>query len=103
MATQAHAVGMDNSLKVHVERRGNKYIWELRRDGVAGPVKYSVPIYPSADTARTSGDVARQEYSARLAARLAKRERSSGPTANANHEAEPGGEVAHGVKFDGSD
>jgi hypothetical protein len=80
---------MDSSLKVHVELRGNKYIWELRRDGLAGPIKYSVPIYASADTARTSGDMARQDHLTRLAARSAKRRRSLG-RADANYDAEPG-------------
>jgi hypothetical protein len=78
----------NSSLKVHVERRGNKYIWELHRDGVDGPIKHSVPIYSSADTARTSGDRARQDHLARLAARLAKRRR-------ADAEAEPGADVPH--------
>jgi hypothetical protein len=55
------------SLEVRVEKRGNKYIWELRRAGVAQPVKFSVPIYSSEEAARTSGDGARKDYLARLA------------------------------------
>ena len=80
----------DNTLKVHVERRGNRYIWELHRDGVTEPIKYSVPIYSSADAARASGEEVRQEHLARLAARSAKR-RPDG----AEREAEPSAEVPH--------
>jgi hypothetical protein len=61
------------SLKVHVEKRGNKYVWELHREGVAQPVRFSAPIYLSEAAARTSGDEVRKDHLARLAARAAKR------------------------------
>jgi hypothetical protein len=60
------------SLKVRVERRGDKYIWELHRDGLAQPVKFSAPIYSSEEAARASGDEVRKDHLARLAARWAK-------------------------------
>jgi hypothetical protein len=71
----AHTVSMDDSrsLKVHVEKRGNKYVWELHREGVAQAVKFSAPIYLSEAAARTSGDEVRKDHLARLAARSAKR------------------------------
>jgi len=61
------------SLKVHVERRGKKYVWELRRDGLAQPVKFSVPIYLSEESARNSGNDAMKDHLARLAAKWAKK------------------------------
>jgi hypothetical protein len=61
------------SLEVRVEKRGGKYVWELRREGVAQPVKFSAPIYSSEEAARTSGDDVRKDYLARLAGRSAKR------------------------------
>ena len=61
------------SLEVHVEKRGNKYVWELHREGVAQPVKFSVPIYLSEAAARASGDEVRKDHLARLAARAVKR------------------------------
>jgi hypothetical protein len=61
------------SLEVRVERRGNKYVWELHREGVAQPVKFSARIYLSEAAARTSGDEARKDHLARLAAKSAKR------------------------------
>jgi hypothetical protein len=61
------------SLEVHVEKRGNKYLWELHREGVAQPVKFSAPIYSSEAAARASGDEVRKDHLARLAARAARR------------------------------
>jgi hypothetical protein len=61
------------SLEVRVAKRGNKYVWELHREGVAQPVKFSAPIYLSEAAARTSGDEVRKDHLARLAARSAKR------------------------------
>jgi hypothetical protein len=37
----------DRSLTVRVERRGDKYTWELHRDGRFHPVKFSAPVYAS--------------------------------------------------------
>jgi len=66
---------MDDSrrLEVRVEKRGDKYVWELHREGVAQPVKYSAPVYLSETAARTSGDEVRKDHLARLAARAAKK------------------------------
>ena len=64
------------SLKVRVERRGDKYVWELHCDGLAQPVKFSAPIYLSEEAARTSGNDVRKNYLAQLAAKLAKRTRA---------------------------
>lgn len=47
-----------NSLTVRVERRGHRYVWELHREGLAQPVKFSVAIYVSKESARTSGNEA---------------------------------------------
>ena len=55
------------SLKIHVKRCGDKYVWELHREGVAQPVKFSVPNYLSEEAARTSGNEVRQDYLARWA------------------------------------
>jgi hypothetical protein len=60
------------SLEVRVEKRGDKYVWELHREGVAQPVKFSAPVYLSETAARTSGDEVRKDHLARLAARAAK-------------------------------
>jgi hypothetical protein len=42
LAAQARTMRMDanSGLRVRVERRGNKYIWELHRDGHFQPVKF---------------------------------------------------------------
>jgi hypothetical protein len=61
------------SLEVHVEKRGNMYVWELHREGVAQPLKFSAPVYLSEAAARASGDEVRKDHLARLAARAAKR------------------------------
>jgi hypothetical protein len=60
---------MDSSgtLNVHVKRHGDKYVWELHREGVAQPVKFSVPVFLSEEAARTSGDEVRKVYLARCA------------------------------------
>jgi hypothetical protein len=55
------------SLEVRVEKRANKHIWRLRREGVAQLVKFSVRIYSSEDAARASRNGARKDYLARLA------------------------------------
>jgi hypothetical protein len=66
---------MDDSrgLEVRVEKRGDKYVWELHREGVAQSVKFSAPVYLSEEAARTSGDDVRKDHLARLAARSTKR------------------------------
>jgi hypothetical protein len=61
------------NLEVRVEKRGDKYVWELHREGVAQPVKFSAPVYLSETAARTSGDEVRKDHLAKLAARAAKR------------------------------
>jgi hypothetical protein len=74
LAAQAHAIQMDadSSLKVRVERRGDKYTWELHRDGKFQPVKFSAPVYLSEKAARASGNEVRRTHLAHLA-RLASR------------------------------
>ena len=59
----------NGSLKVRVERRGDKYVWELHRNGLAQPVKFSAPIYLSEEAARNSGNDVRKNHLARLTAR----------------------------------
>jgi hypothetical protein len=61
------------SLEVRIEKRGNKYVWVLHREGVAQPVKFSAPVYLSETAARASGDEVRKDHLARLAARAAKK------------------------------
>jgi hypothetical protein len=65
-----------SGLRVRVERRGDKYIWELHRDGHIQPVKFSAPIYLSEEAARASGNEARSLHLAHLA-RLATRRSSA--------------------------
>jgi hypothetical protein len=62
----------NTNLRVQVQRSGDKYTWELRRDGLFYPVKFSVPIYLSEEAARASGNEARTVHLAHLA-RLAAR------------------------------
>jgi hypothetical protein len=62
----------NRTLTVQVQRSGDKYTWELRRDGHFYPVKFSVPIYLSEEAARASGNEARTVHLAHLA-RLAAR------------------------------
>ena len=71
LAAQAHVVQMDanSSLTVRVERRGDKYTWELHRDGHFRPVKFSAPVYLSEEAARASGNEVRKDHLARLAAK----------------------------------
>jgi hypothetical protein len=61
------------SLEVRVEKRGDKWVWELHREGVAQPVKFSAPVYLSEEAARISGEDVRKDHLARLAGRSAKR------------------------------
>jgi hypothetical protein len=66
--SQAHYAN-SGELTVRVEPRGDKYIWELRRDGHFQTVKFSAPLYQSEEAARASGNQARSLYLAHLAAR----------------------------------
>jgi hypothetical protein len=59
----------DHSLTVHVQRCGEKFIWELRRDRLPQAIKYSVPIYLSVNEAKNAGENARAIYIARIAAK----------------------------------
>src|SRR5208283_2409188 len=77
LAAQTHTMAENEPLRVHVEPRGDKYIWELRRDGHLRPVKFSAPIYSSEEAARTSGNEARTLHLARLAARPPRTKSSS--------------------------
>ena len=70
-------MNLNDGLKVRVARRGEKFIWELRRDGMAQPVKFSVPIFLSEASANASGALARVAHLARLAKRRAKMEVAS--------------------------
>jgi hypothetical protein len=69
LAAQAHTMAENEPLRVHVEPRGDKYIWKLRRDGHLRPVKFSAPIYSSEEAARASGNEVRKSFLARSAAR----------------------------------
>jgi hypothetical protein len=69
LAAQAHTITENEPLRVHVEPRGDKYIWKLRRDGHLRPVKFSAPIYSSEEAARASGNEVRKSFLARSAAR----------------------------------
>src|SRR5258707_14425922 len=59
LAAQTIQMDKNSSLTVRVERSGDKYTWELHRDGHFYPVKFSVPIYLSEEAARASGNEAR--------------------------------------------
>ena len=71
LAVQAHTMHLeaDGELRVRVARHGDKYAWELHRDGHFQAVKFSAPIYLSEETARASGNDVRTLYLARLAVR----------------------------------
>ncbi len=70
LEVQAHMMqmGATTELRVQIERRGDKYRWELHRDCRVQPVKFSAPIFLSEEAARASGDNLRTRYLARLAA-----------------------------------
>jgi hypothetical protein len=65
----------DGSLTVRVGRRGDKYTWELHRDGRFHPVKFSAPVYASEEAARAAGDEVRMDHLAQLARLAARRAR----------------------------
>ena len=69
LAAQTIQMDASRSLTVRVKRRGDKYAWELHRDGHFHPVKFSVPVYVSEEAARAFGNKARMVHLARLAAR----------------------------------
>ena len=75
LKAQARTIHVDanSSLRVRVERRGDKYIWELHRDGHFQPLKFSAPIYLSVEAARTSGNEVRALHLAHLARLATKR------------------------------
>lgn len=79
LAAQEHIMRMDanNELRVRVERRGDKYAWELHRDYHYHPVKFSAPVFLSENAARASGHEMRTRYLARLAARQPRVKRCS--------------------------
>jgi hypothetical protein len=70
LEAQAHMMqmGATTELRVKIERRGDKYSWELHRDCRLQPVKFSAPIFLSEEAARASGDNVRTRYLARLPA-----------------------------------
>lgn len=65
----------DSSLTVRVKPHGDKYTWELHRDGHFEPVKFSAPVYSSEEAAKASGNEARTIYLAHLARSAARRRR----------------------------
>ena len=65
----------DGSLKVRVGRRGDKYTWELHRDGHFHPIKFSAPVYASEEAARAAGHEVRTDHLAQLARLAARRAR----------------------------
>jgi hypothetical protein len=75
LAAQARTLQMDanSSLTVRVERRGDKYTWELHRDGHFHPVKFSAPVYVSEEAARAAGNEVRTDHLAHLARLAARR------------------------------
>jgi hypothetical protein len=75
LRAQTNAFHMDarSGLRVRVEQRGDKYIWELHRDGHIQPVKFSAPIYLSEEAARASGNEVRALHLAHLARLATKR------------------------------
>jgi len=56
-----------DGLEVRVAQRGERFIWELHRDGIPLPVKFSIPIFLSEASANASGAAARTAHLARLA------------------------------------
>jgi hypothetical protein len=107
------------SLTVGVSQSGDKYIWQLYREGIIQKVKYSGPIYFSAQSAMTAGKKARAFYLARLeprtddAAKMSSRElkigqsvfyrptnrmEAAGPYAVIRLLLQPGGEVCYRIR-----
>jgi hypothetical protein len=78
LAAQVHTIQMDadSSLNVRVQRRGDKYTWELHRDGHFHPVKFSAAVYLSEEAARAAGNEVRTDHLAQLARLAARRPRA---------------------------
>ena len=66
----------NRSLTVRVGRRGDKYTWELHRDGRGHPVKFSAPVYVSEEAAKAFGNEVRTAHLAQLARFAARRPRA---------------------------
>jgi len=75
LGKQAHIIQMDaqNTLHVRVERRADKYIWALHRDGHFHAVRFSAPVYSSEAAARAAGIEVRTDHLAHLARLAARR------------------------------
>ena len=73
LAAQTIQMDKNSSLTVRVERRGDKYTWELHRDGRFHPVKFSAPVYVSEEAARAAGIEVRTDHLAQLARLAARR------------------------------
>jgi hypothetical protein len=69
----------DPSLSVLVQKCGEKFIWELRRDGLSQAIKFSAPIYLSEKEAKTSGENVRTTYITRNAPERSARRRPKTP------------------------
>jgi len=76
LAAQVIQMDPNSSLTVRVERRGDKYTWELHRDGHFHPVRFSAPVYLSAEAARASGNEVRTVHLAQLARLAVRRQRA---------------------------
>jgi hypothetical protein len=73
LAAQTIQMDKNSSLTVRVERRGDKYTWELHRDGHFHPVRFSVPVFVSEEAARAAGNEVRTDHLAQLARLAARR------------------------------
>jgi hypothetical protein len=69
----------DLSLSVLVQKCGEKFIWELRRDGLSQAIKFSAPIYLSKKEAKTSGENVRTTYIIRNASKKSTRRQPKAP------------------------
>ena len=63
------------ALTVQVALHGDKYAWKLYSDGHYHPIKFSVPIFLSADAAHAAGHDVRARYLVRLARSAARQPR----------------------------
>jgi hypothetical protein len=73
LAAQTIQMDKKDGLAVRVERRGDKFTWELHRDGRFQPVKFSAPVYVSEEAARAAGIEVRTDHLAQLARLAARR------------------------------
>jgi hypothetical protein len=76
LAAQTIQMNVDNTLHVRVGRRGDKYTWELHRDGRFQPVKFSAPVYSSEKAARAAGNEVWTDHLSQLARLAARRLRA---------------------------